>query len=415
MIKRIGPILKSVSFSNFINLSLNQGVNVLVALLINPVLYQRLENERYGHVSLSLSIAMLLGIIVSYGFHLNGPKRLALLVKNKEQRSLLINEIIITRITLSFLVISLMLVATSLFNLFSDYALILSFSLVIVLGEAIMPLFILQGLDRLSLLAKANAVSKLGYLLMVFIFVKSVEDAKWVNFFYGSSTVLVNLVLLAYIYKRWSVKFEWVKANRVWTLLKDNFQFFLSTIAGHVSVHGGFILLKNFVEDEELGEYSLAQKVAFLLRMVPVFLTQSVLQNASRLYAEDRQKFNDYLSKAYRMGLAVTFVIGVVFMLTSPWVIRVVGGEYVEYSADVLRILSFIPFFGMLNVSNMVKILVAERKDVLSRATWATAVIMLVLSTIGSNEYGGCGLAVALLLSEIVSFVLHYYLLKRST
>ncbi len=415
MIKRIGPILKSVSFSNFINLSLNQGVNVLVALLINPILYQRLENELYGHVTLSLSIAMLLGIIVSYGFHLNGPKRLALVVDDPVQRSSLINEIIVTRFLLSLLVTGLTLAITTGFGLFPDYALILSFSLVVVFGEALMPLFILQGFDKLSLLAKANALSKLGYLLLVYFFVQGLEDAKWVNFFYGGSTVLVNLVLLTYIYRRWFIKFSFVKTRRAWALLRDNFQFFLSTIAGHVSVHGGFILLKNFVEDDELGEYSLAQKVAFLLRMVPVFLTQSVLQNASRFYAEDENKFNKYLSGAYKMGLAVTFAIGVVFMLTSSWVIRVVGGEYVAYSADVLRILCFIPFFGMLNVSNMVKILVAERKDVLSRATWATAVIMLVLSTIGSSEYGGYGLAVALLLSEVVSFVLHYYLLKRST
>ncbi|GAB5524367.1 MAG: hypothetical protein Roseis2KO_22390 [Roseivirga sp.] len=407
--------MRSVSVANFIHLSLNQGVNVLVALLINPILYQRLESERYGSITLSLSIVMLLGIVVSYGFHLNGPKRLALVVNDQEQRSSLINEIIVTRIVLSFLVTGLMLAAIGLFDLFSDYSLVLSFSLIIILGEALMPLFILQGLDRLSLLAKANAISKLGYLALVYFFVNGIEDAKWVNFFFGGSTVLVNVLLLFYIYKRWAIKFVWVRPYRLLARLRDNFQFFVSTIAGHVSVHGGFILLKSFVSDTELGQYSLAQRVAFLLRMVPVFLTQSVLQNASRLYAEDQQKFNNYLSKAYRIGLAITFAIGVVFMVTSPWVIWVVGGERVAYSAEVLRILCFIPFFGMLNVSNMVKILVAERKDVLSKATWGTAFIMLVLSSFGSYEFGGYGLAVALLLSEVVSFMLHYYLLKKNT
>lgn len=415
MKKRISPIFKGVSFSNFIHLSFNQGVNVLVALLINPILYQRLESERYGSVTLSLSIAMLLGIIVSYGFHLNGPKRLALVINDSVQRSSLINEIVFTRLVLAFLAMGFMLSIIWLFNLFPDYVLILSFSLIVIFAEALMPLFILQGFDKLSLLAKANAISKLGYLALVYFFVNGVEDAKWVNFFFGGSTLLVNILLLSYIYRRWSINFVWVKPSRLLARLRDNFQFFVSTIAGHVSVHGGFILLKNFVSDTELGQYSLAQRVAFLLRMVPVFLTQSVLQNASRLYEEDQEKFKGYLDKAYKVGLIVTFAIGVVFMITSPWVIWVVGGERVVYSAEVLRILCFIPFFGMLNVSNMVKILVAERKDVLSKATWVTALIMLVLSSFGSYEYGGYGLAVALLLSEVVSFVLHCYLLKKST
>lgn len=413
LLKRIRPILRSVSFANFVHLSLNQGVNVAVALLINPILYQRLQAEAYGTVTISLSVALLLGIIVRYGFHLNGPKRLALAVDDLKARSVLVNEIVFTRIILSLVVGGLMLICISVFNLFPDYAVILSFSLVVLLGDALVPLFILQGFDSLSLLARANAISKLCYLILVYLFVQTIEDAKWVNLFFGGTTVVVNLSLLVFIYRRWAIEFVWVRPKAIVTRLKDNFEFFLSTIAGHVSVHGGFIILKSFVSDLELGQYSLAQRVAFLLRMVPVFLTQSILQNASRLYAEDRRKFDTYLNKAYKMGLVITFAIGVVFMITSPWVIWVVGGETVDYSAEILRILCFVPFFGTLNVANMIKILVAEHKEILSRATWSTAGIMLAMSTVGSYYYGGYGLAVSLLLSEVISFFIHYYLLKR--
>lgn len=377
------------------------------------MIYQRLGAEYFGTVTFSLSIVMFLSIIVRYGFHLNGPKRIALMINDTKETSRIINEILFTRGILALVTAGLMLLAMGVFNLFSDYALILSFSLIVLFGDALMPLFMLQGREKLSLLSKANAVSKLFYLALVFFFVHNIEDAKWVNFFFGGTTLLANIILLGIIYRRWSLHFEIVKWSAFVARLKDNFEFFVSTIAGHVSVHGGFLILKAHVSGEELGQYSLAQRVAFLLRMVPVFLTQSILQKASRLFAEDQTQFDAYLDKAYKMGLGITFVIGVAFMVASPWVILIVGGEEVDYSTEVLRILCFIPFFGMLNVANMIKILVAERKDILSRATWATAGIMLVMSIIGSKLYGGYGLAVALLISEVVSFGIHYYLLKH--
>jgi O-antigen/teichoic acid export membrane protein len=153
--------------------------------------------------------------------------------------------------------------------------------------------------------------------------------------------------------------------------------------------------------------------VAFLLRMIPVFLTQSILQNASRLYDSDRTNFNIYLNKSYRGGLALTLFIGLAFSVVSPWIILVLGGEYVDYSANILRLLCFIPFLGMLNVANMIKILVAERKEILAKATWITAIFMLVVSAISSYYFGGYGLAIALLVAELFSFIVHYVFLKK--
>jgi O-antigen/teichoic acid export membrane protein len=386
---------------------------VLAALVITPYLFQRLGEDQYGLVSLGLSVVMLLSILVNYGFHLNGPKRLALLIDKPKQQSILINEVVWTKLALSLILLILLLLTIFVFDLFPNYGLILSFSSILLLGEAFLPMFILQGFDRLSILSKANALSKLIYLAGIFVFVSTTNDAIWVNFLFGASSLLVNLLLLIYIYQKWQLKFAWVFPSKILDRLRENFQFFLSTIAGHVSVHGGFIILSNFVEDTELGRYALAQRVAFLLRMIPVFLTQSILQNASRLYDSDRTNFNIYLNKSYRGGLALTLFIGLAFSVVSPWIILVLGGEYVDYSANILRLLCFIPFLGMLNVANMIKILVAERKEILAKATWITAIFMLVVSAISSYYFGGYGLAIALLVAELFSFIVHYVFLKK--
>jgi PST family polysaccharide transporter len=157
----------------------------------------------------------------------------------------------------------------------------------------------------------------------------------------------------------------------------------------------------------------LAQKIALLMRMIPVFFTQSILQKATILFEKDKIEFNSYVNRIFIIGLSITFVMGLTVIILSKWIIFLLAGSYVIYSETILKILAFIPFLSMLNFNNMIKILVDEKKHLLTRATWITAIFMLILASIGSYYYGGYGLSSALVITEIVSFIVHSVLLTK--
>ena len=199
----------------------------------------------------------------------------------------------------------------------------------------------------------------------------------------------------------------------VWIIRFENFDFFFSSIAGHISIHGGIIILSNFIDNIELGKFALAQRIGMLLRMIPIFITQAVLQNASVINQNRKSYLNDYLNKFYLKGLLFTFVIGILVTVTSKWIIIFLSGEEILYSQEILSLLSFIPFLGMLNFKNIIKILVEEKKKILNKATWITVFFMISLSIIMSFYFGGKGLAIALLFSEFISFIIHSILLNN--
>lgn len=381
---------------------------------MTPYLFQTLREENYGLVSLAFTLTLLFGMLVNYGFHFNIPQKLALLRDNTEEKEQIINELICTRLFLSFVMVVIIWLCSRYLGLFQGYSIILVFSTVQLLNDALYPMFILQGFDRLSWLSKANAVSKLLYVLLVVMFIDSPEDAKWVNFILGGSGFVVHGGLLVFIYRAESIKPRWVEFKRIKYWLTNNFQFFFSTVAGHITVNGGTIILKSFVDNTELGYYALTQRVAILLRTVPVFITQAIIQNATRLYADDRSKFDSYLKNSQRNGLIITFMVCFLLAITSKWVVRILAGEYIPLSSNLLIILSALPFLGMFNVSNMIRVLVAEEKYILSKANWITAVFMVIICSIGSYYHGSYGLAFALVIVEIFNFlILHYYLVKR--
>jgi len=404
--------VKNAFFKNFFNLSLNQGINILVAIIVTPILFQNLGESEYGLVNLAFSIVMILSIIVSYGYHLNGPKRISLLNTIVEKKEL-INEIISLRISLAFITTVLIYFLITFSNFFIGYENVIMFSLVILYSEALHPIFYLQGENNLSILAVTNAISKLIYVALIILLIKNPDDSFLVNLLFGGVLSIVYLVFWLSIFLKNNIRFAWPKANKIIYRIKENFDFFFSSIAGHISIHGGIIILSNFIDNIELGKFALAQKVGMLLRMIPIFITQAVLQNASVIHQNKKSYLNDYLNKFYLKGLLFTFVIGIVVTVTSKWIIIFLSGEEILYSQEILSLLSFIPFLGMLNFKNIIKILVEEKKKILNKATWITVFFMISLSIIMSFYFGGKGLAIALLFSELISFIIHSILLNN--
>ena len=403
---------KIVFIKNFSNLSINQGINILVAIIATPILFQNLGESSFGLINLSLSIFILLSIVISYGYHLNGPKHISLITQINKERDL-INELISIRIFLALIVSLLVILITYFSSLFDGYSIIILFSIPILWSEAIHPVFYLQGKNNLSVLAILNSFSKLIYLGFIILFIKSPEDAYKVNLMFGMSLYIVYLFFWLKIYLKNKIKFVWSSFEKLIYRLKENFEFFFSSIAGHISIHSGLIILKLFVDNFELGKFALANRIALLLRMVPVFIVQSVLQNATLISRENNSGLHKYLNYYFSWGLVITFIIGLFFLIFSKWIIIVFAGEEIEYSTQILSLLSFIPFLAMLNFKNILIILIEEKKRILNKATWISTLVMITISVIFSYLHGGLGLAIALLFSEIFGFIVHSILLSN--
>lgn len=407
-------MFKGIFIKNFFNLIINQGINIFIALLATRILFERLGEAQFGLVNLALSIVLLLSISVSYGYHLNGPKRIALFRDDSSKKQTLINEIIVTRIIIAIGMAIFLFCLTYYFGFFKSYASLVYYSLILLFSQALFPMFYFQGNDKIAWFSLVNIFAKGAYLLLIVLFIKTPNDATYVNFLFGFTALTVYIVFWIIIYKKEKIKWVWVSIHNIKKRFIENFQFFISSIAGHVSIHGGLIILASFVNNTILGEFALAQKIALLMRMVPVFFTQAILQNATVLFKKDKIEFNSYVNRIFITGLSITLGMGLMVFLLSKWIIFLLAGSFVIYSETILKILAFIPFLSMLNFNNMIKILVDEKKYLLTRATWITAVVMLILATIGSYYYGGYGLSIALVLTEIVSFIVYSSLLTKN-
>src|SRR6056300_433289 len=112
--------IKSIFIKNFTNLSLNQAVNILIAIVVTPILFQNLGDSQFGLVNLAFSIFMLMSIVVSYGYHLNGPKQISLL-NNINKEATLIKNLVSLRLFIAIVLSLIILVFIFTTSFFDNY------------------------------------------------------------------------------------------------------------------------------------------------------------------------------------------------------------------------------------------------------------------------------------------------------
>lgn len=404
---------KKVIIKNFFNLSLNQFLNLLISFLIIPVIFQSIGAENFGLVNLSLTIVYLLSIAVTYGYNLNGPKLISVIKNDKKELEKLVNEIISIRLFLSLIICLAVFIVYILFGNYSNYWIILLSSLVILFSEAIYPIFYLQGKDEINILTILNLISKILYFFLIVFFIKNPEDSFLINLIFGLTCLFSYCFFWIIIYKKEQFNWALPTLKNLKFKIKQNFDYFTSTISSYIIFNGGIIILSNYIDDSELGQFSLSQKVGLQLRMIPVFIIQSVLQKVSILNEKKDNSINTYINKIYYTGIYLTIFIAIFILFSSKFIILLLSGKYISYSENILIILGFLPFFAMLNFKNTLIMLVEEKKKILNYAISTTALIMVFLCFIGSYLYGGFGMCIALIFSEIFSFLIHSYLLKK--
>ena len=406
------PKIKNLFLKNFFNLSSNQFVNVFFTLLITPMLFNRIGTEAFGIVTLCFSIVSLISVFNSYGFNLNSPKDIATNKNNRLFLEILISEILTIKLVLGFLLAILFFIFLQITNLFNQNSSIIIFSLIIILSEAINPFFYFQGKDQFFKLVLSNFLFKSVYFLCLLFFIKSDQDAYLVNFLFGLSATLIYIFYWIIIFKNEEISFTIKKIKNILVRLSDNFEFMLSSIWGYISVNSGIIILTGFVSNVELGNFAVAQKVGFFLRMLPVMVTQSILQKSAILYKKSKQDLVFYLNNIYKYSITVCFFLFLIIFFLSEIIIYILTKQQIEYSQNILILLSIIPLLSVLNLKNMIFILVEDKKRILNQSTWMSTLFMLISAFILSYNYGGYGLCYSLILTEIVNFILCNILLK---
>lgn len=273
-----------------IYLYLVQISNMVVPLLIIPYLTSVFGVEYYGKLSYSQVISLIALFFVDFGFNYSAAKSIG---SNKDSQ-IVINKVFTNvqciKAAIYFIIVSVFFSITLIFKQEEIDNTLLLIGALSSISSIVSPLWLFQGIGKISLVAIPNLIVRLLSLIFIFAFIHDRSDIILAAFIQLYSPVFAGVFVMFLLWKKKIAKFESGLFSYSFskTLVFESFHNFSASFLTLGFTYFNPLVIKYFLGDFALGLYSLADKLVNVLRQLYNPLVQANFSQICMLYKQER-------------------------------------------------------------------------------------------------------------------------------
>ncbi|WJJ97092.1 oligosaccharide flippase family protein [Algibacter luteus] len=327
---------KHALVKNFLALSTLQGVNLILPFVTLPYLTRVLGVSNYGVVAMVYSIMQLLSVVCDYGFNLSATKEISLFRRNISKVNTIFSSILLAKVGLLIISLLILLILTTYVPVLATNKAAYFMGFGIVLGQVLTPTWLFQGMEKMKYITIVNLVSKSLFTLLIFVFIKNIEDFIYVPLLYSIGFVIAGILSLIFAYKEFGVTFYFTKWNNIIEQLKGSSQYFFSraSVALYTSSN-------NFIVGLVLGEFyagifGVAERLFTAMTVI-----YSPLSDAIYPYMVQKKDLNLF-KKVFLSAIVFNCFVSLITIYFSSEIVYFVFGEGYEESAILLKYFCFL-------------------------------------------------------------------------
>ena len=407
------PILFSLStektrlIKNFLALSVLQGANYLLPLITFPYLVRVLGMEYFGLLSFATAVISYFNIVVSYGFNFTATREIAVnrIDKNKVVEifsSVVTIKLILTSISFIFLVLIVFLFE----KLRADWSLYL-FTFGTVIGQALLPVWFFQGMERMKYITYLDLLSKVLFTLAIFIFVQRKEDYYIVPVLTSIGSIGAGLISFFIINKEFDVRIRSVGIAKIRMYLIDGWDIFISRIFSSLYKNTNVIVLGVLTNNTIVGYYSIAQRLIKAMQAMQDVVGNTLFPFLTKKYDKNKRRFFDITRKYLILIITLYFISFIAIFLYSNQLVILVTGSKNDQIFLNLKILSFVLILGGMNYYfGILGLVTMNYKKDFSQFIIITGIVNIITSIIFVTIFQDLGASLAAVISEVVLLAL---------
>ncbi|UII34366.1 oligosaccharide flippase family protein [Fulvivirga ulvae] len=392
---------------NFTWLSISQGANFLIPLIIYPYLLRIIEIEEFGLVAFAQAVVSYFIHLVDYGFSISAVREVSLNRNNTNKISKIFSKLYFTKITLllaSFLAFYLLVIFIP---AWSNYSLLFLSSFSIVIGQMLLPTWFFQGIERMSSVALMNIISKALFTVFIILFINGSNDFMWVNFYLGASQALVGLIAIWIILVKYGVKIIYPSSSLIIDQLKVNRSIFLSMFSTFIAGNSNLLILGFIADPISTGYYAIVEKILLAIRAPAVLLYQTIFPKVCLLAEKSFDQLISFLQIIVRLSLIGFIPMWIVVYIFTDDIVQLFSGEYLKQSSHLLKIVSLIPLLAALSIPATQTMLAYNFKRSYANITIGGAIFNITINIILVSAFSAYGSAFAALTTELfITFML---------
>ena len=394
---------------NFLSLSFLQGINIILPLLTFPYIVKTIGVENFGLINYSLSIVMLFGILINFGFNLLGPKIIAKNKNNTNKISKIYSSIIIIKLLFLLVSITLIIMLSYFINDFYLNRNLYIATSGILIGNTIFPVWFFHGMEKMKHITIITFITKIFFTLLIFILVVDKTDYIYIPLLNSLGAIIGGVYGLLVVKFRFNISFILPNLVFIKKLIKDSYYFFISDL----SILGGRHLAVTFIginfSQDLICYFAIANKCYTAISSIPGIIAQTLYPYISR--TKDLIKYKKILI----LSLISFILIQVPILFFSESILLILFDINNKLLSSIFIILisgSIINFFSILLGHPLLGAFGYSEyanKSVLYSSLFYVIIIFITTFYL-KNLYLS---AISILLQHLIALIIRVYYLKK--
>lgn len=413
MIKtKLRNVYRNKKLSDLSVYGFGQAFNLVTPILVVPFIISICGIENYGKIGVALSLAFFLIVFIDYGSEIISVREISLQRDDKVTVAEIFSTTQLAKTMMLLLIIGFCSILFFTIPYFRDEFLLYIFTLSILIGQVVNPVWFLQGVENYKLITVVNVISKLLYLTFVFLFIREEEDYIFVNLYWGLGAIIANVGML--IYLNLNYKFKLLNKNFVSAkkYIVQNFQIFTSQLFTSLQMYLPIMLIGWLGSNVLAGQYKVVEQI------IGIFRTY-ILLSFNFLYPKICYGIEESYKRTVRYW-AVSNGINALFVFVCLVVITIFRVEIINYFTklevvkitEVLLLALLIPAIQALQIPLKQLLLAMNRNSVYVRISFLQTLLILLFVSVSLVYSDLFAVIWAIIISElIISFAYLYFLI----
>ncbi|MEO5591782.1 MAG: oligosaccharide flippase family protein [Chitinophagaceae bacterium] len=388
-------------FSNFIALSIVQGTNFLLPLLVMPYMISKIGADGFGVIAIAQVMMIYLSAIADYGFNLTATKDIVLHRDDQLKISRIFFTVLATRLLITAFLFILLLIAIAFIPVFKEHFILYSLAFTYVIGQSLFVSWFFQGMEKMHYITISTLISRLIFVTLVLLFIHRKEDGIYFLFFLGIGNMIAGLFSFFIAIRIFKLTLLYPARADIKHELKEGWQVTISNLSISTYLYAGIFILRIFTNDTVVGYYSIAERIFFAVRQVLAVFSQVVYPHICQLSQKSKEAANIFFKMVYLPFLLLTLAgCGLLFIL-SPQVINIFLKEPSPLAVVLLRMLSFLPVIVCLNIPAYQLLVAFDRKKSYVKIFGLATIINISINILLVNDLGASGTALSIIITEL--------------
>lgn len=381
---------------NILALSALQLMNYAVPVITVPYLARVLGPERFGMLAFAQALIIYFDLITDYGFNLSATRRIAECSHDRTDLSRVFWSTLATKVVLMLGCAAAMALIVWSVPTFRLHALLYAAAFLTVVGSAIFPAWLFQGLEQMKFLTIGFAAARLASVPAIVWAVHRSDDYVRAAAIQGAVPIVATAIVAPLIWRRIGIAFYRPVVKDILKCLHDGWHLFLSNTGMYLYSSTAVVLLGLVAGNVQVGYYSAADKLIKAAGALINPVTQALYPHLNSRRAKSPESVLPLIRKTLLWVGTMTLVASLGIAAFANPVGSILFGPKFGPSVVVLRCMAPLLFLlGLNNILSTQTMMVFGMDRIVSRIILICAIATGSLTLWLARYWGAPGAALA--------------------